>query len=90
MVRNLIIFIVFVCILSGCRIKTIYVPVERRTIETVTLIDTIVEIKIEHIRDTVAIPDTISFLSNKYTFSWAEWKDGLLRHSLSTWPDAFQ
>ena len=79
--------IAFAC-LTACKVKTIYVPVETKTVITETVRDTIVDVRIEYIRDSVITPDTISFLSNIYAYSSAEWRNGLLHHVLSTCPDA--
>lgn len=72
----------------GCKTKTVYVPVKQITRETVTMRDTIFDTKLEYYRDTVVTPDTVSFLSNPYGFTWAETKGGKLHHSLSSWPDS--
>ena len=72
--------------LTSCKTKTVYVPVERVRTETVTVKDTITEIKLEHIRDSVSVPDSASYLSNKYAYSYARITGGILSHSLSTHP----
>jgi hypothetical protein len=74
------------CFLTSCKTRTVYVPVERVHTETVTLKDTVIEVKIDHIRDSVAVCDSASYISNKYAYSWAVMKSGLLTHSLGTWP----
>lgn len=70
-------------LLSGCAPKIVYVPTE--TIRTVTEIvhDTTIQVKLDVIRDSVAVSDTFSRLSNKYAYSTAEWHSGLLNHSLT-------
>lgn len=84
-----LIFLSAVLLLGSCKSKTIYVPVKQVTTEVITLRDTIVEIALTYYRDTITTPDTISFLSNPYGYTWAETKEGRLHHSLSTWTDSF-
>ncbi len=79
-------FILF--IVTGCKTRTVYVPVKQTSVEVVTLRDTVIKTGMEYYRDTIITPDTISFLSNPYGFSWAEAKEGKLHHSLSSWPDS--
>jgi hypothetical protein len=81
---DLLIVLLF-CALTSCKTKTVYVPVERVHTETVTLKDTIIDVRLEHIRDSVTVPDSISYLSNKYAYSWAAIVGGMLTHSLGTW-----
>lgn len=78
----------FLCLLLGCKTKTVYVPVKETSVETVTIRDTIIEMRLEYIRDSVVTSDSLSLLSNRYAYSYAEMKEGQLHHSLSTWPDA--
>ncbi len=73
--------------MTACRTKTIYVPVRQTSVEVVTLRDTVVHTRLDYYRDTIVTPDTLSFLSNPYGYSWAESKDGMLHHSLAVWPD---
>jgi hypothetical protein len=73
------------CMLTSCGTKNVYVPVDRVHTETVTLKDTVVDVKLEYIRDSVTVPDSTSYLSNRYAYSWAAMKGGLLTHSLGTW-----
>lgn len=68
--------------------KTRYIPVEIKTTETIELHDTTVTEKLATYRDTVATPDTVSFLTNPYAYSWAKYSNGLLQHSLGIWPGA--
>ncbi|MDH6304595.1 hypothetical protein M2459_001330 [Parabacteroides sp. PF5-5] len=86
MKQIIILAAIFVALAIGCKTKTVYVPVERVTTETVTVKDTIVETKLELIRDSVSVPDSMSYLANKYAYSWAEIKEGRLNHSLSMLP----
>lgn len=68
--------------LTGCT-TTRYVPVEYKSIETVTINDTVVEVRLDIIRDSVVTPDTLNCLENRYARSYAEVHGGLLHHSLS-------
>jgi hypothetical protein len=74
------------CFLTSCKAKTVYVPVDRVHTETVTLKDTIVDIRLEHIHDSISVDDSLSYLSNRYAYSWAGIVSGKLNHSLGTWP----
>lgn len=82
--------LLFVCF-SGCSRK-VYVPVERTTTVTELLRDTVVEVRLKEVHDTVTIEtegrDTTSYLENGTHFSHVTWKDGKLGHSLGTLPDA--
>lgn len=75
------------CILIGCKTKTIYVPTTQRVeIEkTVEVRDTVIDYRLEYKRDTITAPDSVSFLSNDYSYSWASITDGKLTHSLTVW-----
>lgn len=76
---------------SGCTRK-VYVPVERTTTVTEILKDTVVELHLDTVRDTVTVEaagrDTTSYIENGTHFSHASWKDGKLGHSLGTLPGA--
>lgn len=82
--------LLFVCF-SGCT-RRVYVPVERTTTVTEFLRDTVVEVRLKEVHDTVTIEalgkDTTSYLETGTHFSHATWKDGKLGHSLGTLPDA--
>jgi len=70
-----------VVLLFSCT-KYVYVPVETvRIVERISH-DTIIWTKLVPTRDSVSIRDTFSLLSNKYSYSVAEWHSGLLNHSL--------
>lgn len=89
-VAAVVFLLLFVCF-SGCSRK-VYVPVERTTTVTEFLRDTVVEVRLKEVHDTVTIEaegrDTTSYLENGTHFSHATWKDGKLGHSLGTLPDA--
>lgn len=85
------VFALLFVLCSGCT-RRVYVPVERTTTVTEILRDTIVEVELKQVHDTVTIEalgrDTASYLENGTHFSRATWKDGKLGHSLGTLPDA--
>jgi hypothetical protein len=83
--RRLIILLFIVILFVSCR-SVKYVPVERTVTRTETTVDTIVEYKIVQSRDSVATQDTASYLANDYCYSWAVIRDGVLHHSLVTFP----
>lgn len=89
-VAAVVFVLLFVCF-SGCSRK-VYVPVERTTTVTEFLRDTVVEVRLKEVHDTVTIEpegrDTTSYLKNGTHFSHVTWKDGKLGHSLGTLPDA--
>lgn len=66
--------------------RNVYVPVERKTTEHVFLRDTIVQTRLDVIRDSSSVRDTVSFLENKYAESSAHWSGGMLNHSLHIKP----
>lgn len=78
-----VLVIAFCILVFGCTRK-VYIPVEHKTIETMTLHDTIVEVRLDIIHDSIITPDTINYLENKYAGSWAKWVDGKLHHSLTS------
>lgn len=84
-------FIAMFVIFSGCSRKA-YVPVERTRTVTETLVDTVIEIRLERKTDTVTVEaygrDTSSYLANGLFYSHASWKGGKLGHSLGTLPGA--
>lgn len=69
-------------ILVGCT-KKIYVPVNSYHTITETVHDTIVDVKLDVIRDSIITDDTISVLSNKYATTTAIWANNRLSHSLT-------
>ena len=84
-------FIVMFVVFSGCTRK-VYVPVDRTRTVTETLVDTVVEIRLERMADTVTVEaygrDTSSYLSDGLYYSHASWQGGMLGHSLGTLPGA--
>ena len=81
-----ILIVLLACILIGCT-KTVYVPTTHRVeIEkTVEIRDTVINYKLEYKRDTITTQDSVSFLSNDYSYSWASLSNGKLTHSLTVW-----
>lgn len=70
-------------LLIGCgTTKTVYVPVSSVHTEYQTIHDTIVNVKLDVLRDSVVTKDTLSILNNKYAISIARWSNGTLFHSL--------
>ena len=86
-----LVFVLMFVGFSGCARK-VYIPVERTTTVTEFVRDTIVEVQLKAVYDTVTIAtegrDTASYLKNGTHFSHVTWKDGKLGHSLGTLPDA--
>jgi hypothetical protein len=84
--RRLLLVIVAVIWLTAC--KTVqYVPVERIVRERVNVRDTVLEIKLEQVHDSISVnlsKDTISYLENRYAYTFAMVTDGHLIHSLGT------
>ena len=73
--------------LYSCQ-STKYIPVESVRIDSVSIKDTIFEVKLIPYKDSVSTKDSTSFLSNKYAYSWARYSNGVLQHSLGIWPFA--
>lgn len=73
--------------LYGCT-KTVYIPVEHKTTETIETIvrDTIVEVKMQSERVEVETTDSVSVLTTDRATSRAEVSGGKLRHSLYVFP----
>ena len=81
--------LLILALLSSCRSSRIeYVPVESVRIDSVTVKDTVISQLLVPYRDSVAIADTTSYLSNPYAYSRATWSRGQLRHTLGIWPAA--
>lgn len=81
--------LMFVCF-SGCT-RRVYIPLEKRTTVTETLVDTLVEVKLKEVHDTITLntlgKDTLSYLSNDYAYSFASIENGVFGHSLGIHPD---
>lgn len=84
-----LIFVVFLgWLLVSCGVKKEiqYIPVEKKTVETVVLTDTVIDIQLVPYKDSIAVRDTASYLENSYAYSRASWKGGMLYHSLGIFP----
>lgn len=77
----------FALAMHSCQ-STKYIPVESVRIDSVSIKDTIFEVKLIPYKDSVSTKDSTSFLSNKYAYSWARYSNGVLQHSLGIWPFA--
>lgn len=84
-----VVFVLMFVLFSGCS-KRVYVPVERTTTVYETLRDTLVEVDLKEVHDTVTIEafggDTLSYLHNDLAYSFASIEDGKLGHSLGIRP----
>lgn len=85
--KHIIIINILLYLLLCCRTSTIYVPTEKKVeIEKVIHhVDTIIEYNLEYVRDTLQTNDSISYLSNKYSYSYASILNGILSHSLTVY-----
>lgn len=72
--------------LTGCKVKTVYVPVQSVTTVTETVRDTVLDVRLISYKDSVTVIDTLSYLENKYAYSSAIWSSGRLSHSLGIKP----
>lgn len=86
---GMIAFVLMFVMFSGCS-KRVYVPVERTTTVYETLRDTLVEVELKEVHDTVTIEtfggDTLSYLHNDLAYSFASIEGGKLGHSLGIRP----
>lgn len=74
--------------LCSCSPRTVYLPVEHRVTDSISMHDTTVVERLVPYRDSVAVRDTASFLCNPYAYSYARWDGEFLHHSLGIWPMA--
>jgi hypothetical protein len=83
-------FILVACMAFAfsCKVVKEYIPVERIVRETVTVRDTVIEVQIKQMHDSVTVNllrDTTSYLENEYAYSYVMVVGGeLLLHSLGT------
>lgn len=68
--------------------RTVYVPVEHRITDSISIHDTTITERLVPYRDSVSVRDTSSFLCNPYAYSYARWDGEFLHHSLGIWPRA--
>ena len=68
----------------GCAPRIVYkdVPIEIVKFDSVAYHDTIVNVKLEVIKDSITVKEDSSFLSNKYAYSYAKYDSIGLHHSL--------
>ena len=65
------------------------VPVTLLQKDTIILVDTLIQTKLEVVRDSISTGKQYSYLYNKYAYSYAQvGADGLLHHSLGIFPTA--
>lgn len=84
-----VVFILFLAfLLVGCKTKRVveYRTVEKKVTETVTVVDTLIEVQLVPYKETVSVPDSTSHLENPYAYSDAFLRDGVLHHSLGIKP----
>ena len=84
-----IVFLLFLgWLLVGCGTKKVieYVPIEKKTVETVVLKDTVMQVQLIPYKDSVSVRDSASYLENPYAYSRASVKNGILSHSLGILP----
>lgn len=82
----LLVALLSLIMLYGCT-RTVYVPVETKSVETIETIvrDTIIEVERPSERVEVVTEDTSSMLTTKYAMSMASVEAGKLHHSLYQW-----
>ncbi|MBO7280129.1 MAG: hypothetical protein J6V00_03085 [Bacteroidaceae bacterium] len=83
----LLVALLSLIMLHGCT-KTVYIPVEHKTTETIETIvrDTIVEVEMQSERVEVGTTDSVSVLMTERATSRAEVSRGVLHHSLYVFP----
>lgn len=84
-----ILFLLFMAFLFvGCKTKRVveYRTVEKKVTETVTVVDTLIEVQLVPYKETVSVPDSTSHLENPYAYSDASLQGGVLHHSLGIKP----
>ena len=83
---NSVIIIILCVLIASCR-STKYIPVHHTSVEYKEKVDTIYKYKLEPSYQEVVRDSGYSFLTNKYSYSEAIFKDGKLKHTLVT-PDS--
>lgn len=83
---KLIAIVLLIYTLAGCGRSVKYVPVESVRIDSISIRDTVIQQQLVSYRDSISISDTLSYLSNPYSYSWARWQGGRLHHSLGIHP----
>lgn len=83
-----VLFILISMLFSGCGSQHKCVVMEKTITDSIIMYDTTFQEKLIPYKDSVATPDTASFLYNPYAYSYASWSNGLLHHSLGIYPHA--
>lgn len=86
--KKLVLLVLLAAVFASCRTKKVYMPVETKVLDSIILHDTTFQERLVPYKDSVATPDTASFLCNPYAYSHAKWSNGLLHHSLGIYPFA--
>lgn len=76
---------IILCLCLGCT-RHVYVPVVHERVDSISVHDTIMQVQLVPYKDSVAVRDTSSYLSNEYAYSSAMWSGGILHHTLGIWP----
>lgn len=80
--KRIVIAILTVVILLGCKTRQIPVFIEKTVTDSIYLVDTLVEVKLEPYVVERYTSDTISHLETKYSSSTAKIDKGVLYHNL--------
>lgn len=77
-------FLLTIILLFGCAPRLVYrdVPIEVLKHDSIAYHDTIINVKLDVIKDSVTVKEDSSFLSNKYAYSYAKYGLDGLHHSL--------
>ena len=86
--RKLVLLVLLAAVFASCRTKKVYMPVETKVLDSIILHDTTFQERLVPYKDSVATPDTASFLCNPYAYSYATYSNGMLHHSLGIYPFA--
>ena len=70
----------------GVKKEIQYIPVEKKTVETLVLTDTLLQVQLVPYKDSVSVKDSTSYLENPYAYSRASVEGGKLSHSLGIFP----
>ena len=86
--KKLVYIVFLVLTVCSCRTRTVYMPVEKKVLDSVVFHDTTFQEKLLPYKDSVSVADTTSFLRNPYAYSYASFSNGILNHSLGIYPHA--
>lgn len=76
--------IIILLLFASCRTRYITLHDVEQRIDSITFVDTVLQVRLDVVHDSVSVDTTSSFLSNKYAYSWARF-DGKLHHSLGVY-----